>query len=129
MNQEFLKNLTEQTKNIFAPLQRYNQTMIENMEKVTEYQLSALKNYSDMGLSQLKLVTQLDEKSDIADLGSRQIAWLNTLSKSILEDAQRMAELGSEIKDSLEGIVRDSMEAAAESPTKKPSDSKPKTSK
>jgi phasin family protein len=129
MNQEFLKSLTEQTKNIFAPLQRYNQAMIENMEKVAEYQLSTLKNYSDMGLNQLKMVTQIDEKADISEVGSRQIAWLNSLSKTILDDAQRMAELGSEIKDSIEGIMRESMETAVDSPVSKSSDSKPKASK
>ncbi len=129
MNQEFLKSLTEQTKHIFAPLQRYNQAMIENMEKVAEYQLSTLKNYSDMGLNQLKMVAQIDEKADISEIGSRQIAWLNSLSKTILDDAQRMAELGSEIKDSIEGIMRESMQTTVDSPVSKSADSKPKASK
>ena len=54
MQENILNAFAEQAKTMYAPMSKFNSLFVENMEKLTEYRINAVKSYAEMGLSQMK---------------------------------------------------------------------------
>ena len=54
MQENILNAFAEQAKTMYSPMAKFNSLFVDNMEKLTEFQISAIKSYAEMGLSQLK---------------------------------------------------------------------------
>jgi len=103
---------TEQTKNMYAPMRKMNALMVENMEKMTDFQIEALKSYSKMGVNQLKNATEIKDAESVRDFTASQAELMSTLSKKVLEDAKSMADMTMEFKQEVEKIVEESRASA-----------------
>ena len=54
MQDTVLNAFAEQAKTMYAPMSKFNSLFVENMEKMTDFQLTAIKSYAEMGLDQMK---------------------------------------------------------------------------
>ena len=117
MQDNIMNAFAEQTKNMYAPMRKMNALMVENMEKMTDFQIEALKSYSKMGVNQLKNATEIKDAESVRDFTASQAELMSTLSKKVLEDAKSMADMTMEFKQEVEKIVeesRSSVSSAAE---------------
>ncbi len=78
------------------------------MEKMTDFQLEALKAYSHMGLTQMKQATEVKDADGVRDYSTAQAEMMSTLSKKVLEDAKTMADMSMEFKAEIEKIMEES---------------------
>lgn len=108
MQEKIMNAFTEQTKNIYNPMRKINALLVENMEKMTDFQLEALKSYSNMGISQMKQATAIKDAEGMRDYSSSQAELLGSLGKKILEDAKTMADMSMEFKAQVEKIMEES---------------------
>lgn len=113
MQDKIMNAFAEQTKNMYAPMRKMNTLMVENMEKMTEFQIEALKSYSKMGVNQLKNATEIKDAESVRDFTASQAELMSTLSKKVLEDAKSMADMTMEFKQEVEKIVEESRTSAA----------------
>lgn len=125
MNQEFIKNITEQSRKLYKPFNLAQLLTIRSLEKLTEYQLATVKNYAELGLKQMKANAEITESGSPADFGSRQSEWINSLSKQVLDDTKRLADISNEIKQDMEVLMQDIMATASGAVTT-PNDEKTK---
>ncbi|WP_417596561.1 phasin family protein [Oceanospirillum sp.] len=116
MQDKIMNAFAEQTKNMYAPMRKMNALMVENMEKMTEFQIEALKSYSKMGVNQLKNATEIKDADSVRDFSASQAELMSTLSKKVLEDAKSMADMTMEFKQEVEKIVEESRTTAAATP-------------
>ncbi|OOV88310.1 phasin family protein [Oceanospirillum linum] len=116
MQDKIMNAFAEQTKNMYAPMRKMNALMVENMEKMTEFQIEALKSYSKMGVNQLKNATEIKDADSVRDFTASQAELMSTLSKKVLEDAKSMADMTMEFKQEVEKIVEESRTTAAAAP-------------
>lgn len=112
MQDKIMNAFTEQTKNMYAPMRKMNALMVENMEKMTDFQIEALKSYSKMGVNQLKNATEIKDAESVRDFTASQAELMSTLSKKVLEDAKSMADMTMEFKQEVEKIVEESRTSA-----------------
>ncbi|MFZ5697117.1 MAG: phasin family protein [Pseudomonadota bacterium] len=126
MNQEFVKNVTEHSRKMYKPFNLAQLLTIRSLEKLTEYQLAAVKSYTELGLKQMKANAEMSGSGDASDFGNRQAEWVNNLSKQVLNDAKRLTDISNEIKSDMEVLMQDIMSTAAEVATSD-SEAKPKT--
>lgn len=112
MQDKIMNAFTEQTKNMYAPMRKMNALMVENMEKMTDFQIEALKSYSKMGVNQLKNATEIKDAESVRDFTASQAELMSTLSKKVLEDAKSMADMTMEFKQEVEKIVEESRASA-----------------
>jgi len=104
----------DQTKNMYAPMRKLNALMVENMEKMTDFQIEALKSYSKMGVNQMKNATEVKDAESVRDFTAAQAELMSTLSKKVLEDAKSMADMSMEFKQEVEKIVEEARTGAEE---------------
>lgn len=112
MQDKIMNAFAEQTKNMYAPMRKMNALMVENMEKMTDFQIEALKSYSKMGVNQLKNATEIKDAESVRDFTASQAELMSTLSKKVLEDAKSMADMTMEFKQEIEKIVEESRATA-----------------
>ncbi|RAH37982.1 phasin family protein [Halomonas sp. SL1] len=102
----------EQTRQFFEPMRKLNSLMLQNMERVSEYQMESLKRYSQMGTERLRDATEVTDAESLRDFGTRQAEMMNALSQQMLEDARTLGEMSLQFKAELEQLYTESGQAA-----------------
>ena len=114
MQEKIMNAFADQTKNMYAPMRKLNALMVENMEKMTDFQIEAMKSYSKMGVNQLKNAAEVKDADSVRDFTASQAELMSTLSKKVLEDAKSMADMSMEFKQEVEKIVEEARTGAEE---------------
>lgn len=122
MQDKIMNAFADQTKNMYAPMRKLNTLMVENMEKMTDFQIEAMKSYSKMGVNQLKNAAEVKDADSVRDFTAAQAELMSTLSKKVLEDAKSMADMTMEFKQEVEKIVEDARAGNATEAEAKPAD-------
>ncbi len=128
MQENILNAFAEQAKSMYAPLSKFNSLFVENMEKMTEFQLNAIKTYAEMGLDQMKKATDIKDADSMRTFTAAQAETASALNKKVMEDAKALSDMAMEFKTQVEAIMEEARStAAASATTAKPAAAKPKS--
>jgi len=103
--QDYVNQFNESAQKMFEPWTKLNQAFLKNAEMMTEFSLSTIKTYAEMGLENMRQVSEIDSPESAKDFSSKQAEMLNTISQKMLSDAQRMTELGSNMHDDVMKVL------------------------
>ena len=98
MQDNMMDAFNAQTKQMFEPMRKINSLMLNNMEKMTQYQLEAMKRYSQMGTERIRSATEIQDAESLRDFGTKQAEMMNELSQQMQEDARVMSEMSLQFK-------------------------------
>ena len=125
MNNDFMDKMKDGSRQMYAPWSRFNQAMLRNAEKMTDFSLETMRHYSEMGLEQLRNVSSVDSPEAASSFNQKQTELLNQLGQKMLSDAQRLTELGNEIRNEVMSAMNEiysqnasSMQSAASNASK-----------
>ncbi|MBD3897137.1 phasin family protein [Halomonas sp. ML-15] len=113
MQDKMFTAFNEQTRGFFEPMRKLNSLMLNNMEKMTQYQLESMKRYSQLGTERLRDASEIKDAEDIREFGTRQAEIMSELSNQMLEDARAMTELSMQFKSEMEQLFGEAAEKAA----------------
>lgn len=102
MQDNMMDNFNAQTRQMFEPMRKINSLMLNNMEKITQYQLEAMKRYSQMGTERIRSATEIQDAESLRDFGTKQAEMMNELSQQMQEDARVMSEMSLQFKSEME---------------------------
>ena len=119
MQENILNAFAEQTKNLYTPMQKFNSLFINNMEKMTEFQLNAIKSYAEIGIEQMKKAADIKDADTMRDFSAAQAEASTELNKKIMEDAKALSEMAVEYKTQVETIMEETRGTAAPAPAAK----------
>ncbi|MCL5426304.1 phasin family protein [Halomonas sp. NPDC076908] len=102
MQDNMMDNFNAQTRQMFEPMRKINSLMLNNMEKMTQYQLEAMKRYSQMGTERIRSATEIQDAESLRDFGTKQAEMMNELSQQMQEDARVMSEMSLQFKSEME---------------------------
>ena len=128
MQENILNAFAEQAKTMYAPMAKFNSLFVDNMEKMTEFQLNAIKSYADMGLEQMKKAADVKDAESMRSFTATQAETASALNKKVMDDAKAFSDMAMEFKTQIEGIMEEARStAAASTATAKPAAAKPKS--
>lgn len=107
MQDNIMDAFSAQTKQMFEPMRKINSLMLNNMEKMTQYQLEAMKRYSQMGTERIRSATEIQDAESLRDFGTKQAEMMNELSQQMQEDARVMSEMSLQFKSEMEKMFSD----------------------
>ncbi|MDN3525796.1 phasin family protein [Halomonas sabkhae] len=114
MQDKMMDSFNQQAREFFTPMRKLNSLMLDNMERVTQYQLDAMKRYSQMGTSSLRDASDIGDAEQARDFGTRQVEMMTELSNQMLADARAMSEMSLRMKSEMEALFGESGQAMAE---------------
>ncbi|MFK4753415.1 MULTISPECIES: phasin family protein [Oceanospirillaceae] len=117
MQDTVLNAFAEQAKTMYAPMSKFNSLFVENMEKMTDFQLTAIKSYAEMGLDQMKKASDVKDAEGMRAYTAAQAEAATSLNKKIMEDAKIFSDMAMEFKSQVEGIMEEARTTAATTAT------------
>ncbi len=127
MQESILNAFTEQAKTMYAPLAKFNSMFVDNMEKMTDFQLNAIKTYAEMGLEQMKGAADVKDADSLRTFTSAQAETVSAINKKIMEDAKAFSDMAMEFKTQVESIMEEARSTAATTATTAKPAAKPKS--
>ncbi len=112
MYTDIFKAFTDQTEKTFAPYTKFNKLVAKNAEVVTELHLNALRSYSELGLTQLKAVSDVKDVTSLASFSNQQLSVLTRLSQQLTDDSNKLQSIATEFKDDVETITTENLKAS-----------------
>ena len=109
MYTDIFKSMTDQTEKQFEPYFKFNKLIAKNVEVMTELQMNAMKTYTDMGLAQMKAVTDIKDVNGLAAFNSQQLAVLSQLSQQMMSDSNKFQAAAKEFKDDVETLTTENL--------------------
>ncbi len=106
--QDFMNQFNQfngESQKMFEPWTKLNQAFLKNAEMMTEFSLSTMKSYAEMGLENMRQVADIDSPEAAKDFSEKQAEMLNGISQKMLADAQRMTELGTSMHDEVMKVM------------------------
>jgi len=113
MQENILNAFAEQTKNLYSPMQKFNSLFISNMEKMTEFQVNAIKSYAEIGIEQMKKAADIKDADTMREFSAAQAEASTELNKKITEDAKALSEMAVDFKTQVETIMEETRGTAA----------------
>ncbi len=101
LNNIFTDSLKEQARRFQDPVQHMAQAMVSSLERVTEFSLNTARSYADLGLKQLHALTEIKDAESLSSFQSSQAKLLGELNQLLLKDAERLTELGAQLRNDL----------------------------
>lgn len=114
MQENLLNAFAEQAKSLYAPFSKFNGMFVENVEKITELQLNALKSYAEMGVEQLKKASEIKDADTARAFTAAQAEAATALNKKILEDAKAFSEIATAFKEQVEDVIAEARTVAVD---------------
>ncbi len=84
------KTITDQTEKQFEPYFKFNKLAAKNVQTMTELQMNAMQTYTDMGLAQMKAVSEIKDVNSLTAFNSQQLAALTQLSQQMMSDSAKL---------------------------------------
>ncbi len=111
MNKEIISTLTEQTKNVVAPVQDLNRLLVDNAEKLVALQIASVQSYYALGFSNLKALLEVHDAEAFQAYVGKQSELAKSVSERLTGDAKAVAELGSDFTEEVKKLGEESVKA------------------
>lgn len=120
MTNDFFKDLSEKTKQGFAPIVKFNELMSSSIQDLFQAQMAATQRYSELTMEQMKAASEIRDLESLQEFFQKQVGTFETLNEQVMEDLKAMAEAGNKFRQDLETILNPETESAEKSePAKK----------
>jgi len=117
MQDKMMDAFNTQTRQMFEPMRKMNSLMLNNMEQLTQYQLEAMKRYSQMGTERIRSAAEINDAESLRDFGTKQAEMMNELSQQMQEDARVMGEMSMQFKSEMEKLFNEAGQKMSEQAT------------
>ena len=110
--QETFKAFTSQLESVTNPFYNFNQLVTKNIETLTKIQLDSLQAYGALGNESLQSLASLKQPQDIPAYGSKQMEVASKISQQLMEDSQKLTQLGQDFKSAADELTASAVKTA-----------------
>ncbi len=110
MYTDLLKTLTERNEKFLSPVLKFNQLVAQNIEQLANIQVNAVQSFSSTSVAQVKAAAEVTDVQSLFEYNASQMSVLNNISQQMIEDGQKLSNLGQEFKENLETLTKENLE-------------------
>ena len=106
MYEQLLAQLTEQSQKFAEPVSEITSLTVDYIEKLSQFQVNAVKSYTDLGMDQLKNAADIKDAESLQAFIQKQTEVATSVSKKIAEDAQTLAKMGEVFANDIQALAQ-----------------------
>ncbi len=106
MYEQLLAQLTEQSQKFAEPVGEITSLTVDYIEKLSQFQVNAVKSYTDLGMDQLKNAADIKDAESLQAFIKKQTEVATSVSKKIAEDAQTLAKMGEVFANDIQALAQ-----------------------
>jgi phasin family protein len=127
---DILENLSEKTQNLYAPLSKFNEVLLDNLTQLIDLQSKSIIAYTDMGIEQAKSTLEIKDMDALSGFIKQQSTVAEKIQKQFKGDIEKLTELAGNFKTDVEDVLnpsakKDAPKKAAPKAPAKPAAKKP----
>jgi len=107
MYNQMLDNLMKQSQPMPEYMIKTNKLMVESLEKVTAFQMTALKSYVDLGMARVHAAAEVHDPQSLKGFVNGQLEAAKVLREKFVADSKAAVELGNSLKADFSKLTRD----------------------
>jgi phasin family protein len=111
-NQESFQAFTSQVQSVLNPFASFSQLVAKNVETLSKMQLETLAAYTELSNENLQSLVNVKQPQDIMAHGSKQLEIISKVSQQLVEDGQKLAQIGNDFKAAADEISASSIKPA-----------------
>lgn len=125
---DILENLSEKTQNLYAPLSKFNEVLMENLTQLIDLQSKSIIAYTDMGIEQAKATLEIKDMDALSAFIKQQSTVAEKIQQQFKGDIEKLTELAGSFKTEVEDVLNTAVQKEADKPASKaaPKKSTPK---
>jgi len=100
-------------KAMMAPVQQFNTMMLDHTAKLVEFQVSAIKTYSDLGMQQMRAMAGIKDVDTLQSFVSSQSSMVKALSEKMNSDANTLVNFSKDFSDDVQKLAQNSASTVA----------------
>lgn len=92
-----------------APLTRFNQFMVGQMEQWAALQMGSLKAYVDLGVAQIRVALKVTDPHSLHEFADSQFAVLSFVGHRVVDDGRALAEWSAHYQTQANRLARENL--------------------
>jgi len=107
MYQELFGKGTAQLEDLMVPARKFQGLLVDHFGKLADFQMDALRAYTDMGLEQLRAVKNIDDAKSFQDYIAGQSKVAKTLSEKLSQDVNTLTALSKDFGAEVQKLAQE----------------------
>lgn len=116
MFDELFSKSNVSVEKMLEPSRQFNALVLNGVEKVTQFQLEAVKSYTELGLKSLREGLELRDINDVQGFFSKQGERARELGEKVQGDAQTLAGIQQELGSEMQKLLQNNVAGLSEAP-------------
>ena len=106
MYEKLLAQLSEQSQKMAEPINEITTLTVDYIEKLSQFQVNAVKAYTDLGLDQLKNMASVKDPDTLQTYINSQTEMAAQVGKKLADDAKALAQLGEVFAEDIQNLAK-----------------------
>ncbi|GMQ48652.1 MULTISPECIES: phasin family protein [Vibrio] len=102
--QKQFEAVTAQLQSFMNPATGFAELIAKNVETVSKMQIETVAAYSQLTNENLQSLVAIKQPQDLVNLGSKQLEAISKVSQRLIEDGQKLSQIGTEFKAAAEEL-------------------------
>ena len=98
-----------QLSKLGAPVQKFNALLVSHLEKFAQFQLEAVRSYSDLSLEQLRAALDVNDPADFKSYVSQQNKVATVVGKKLSADTETLLSLSKDFTAEIQKFAQDNV--------------------
>ena len=98
-----------QLSKLGAPVQKFNALLVSHLEKFAQFQLEAVRSYSDLSLEQLRAALDVNNPADLKSYVSQQNKVATVVGKKLSADTETLLSLSKDFTAEIQKFAQDNV--------------------
>lgn len=106
MYEKLLAQMSEQSQKMAQPINEITTLTVDYIEKLSAFQVNAVKAYTDLGLDQLRNMTSVKDAESLQAYVAKQREMATEMGKKVADDAKALAQLGEVFAEDIQNLAK-----------------------
>ena len=107
MANEVFPKLSANGEKLYEPIYKFNKLAVEKAEELANIELASLREYTEIGLTQLRAATEVSDFDSFKGFADSQQAAFKKVSEKVINDAKAFAKVTESFRDEAIKIARE----------------------
>lgn len=114
MREDIIKEMNSQLDRLSSPGQRIFALMLNNAERLLEFQLESAQRYAHLNFLQLRDMLQVRDPQSLQTYLENQNRYASQYSRCLSEDAENLADIGRDFTSQAQKVAQQNMTSLTE---------------
>lgn len=106
MYEKLLAQMSEQSQKMAQPINEITTLTVDYIEKLSTFQVNAVKAYTDLGLDQLRNMASIKDAESLQAYVAKQREMATEMGKKVADDAKTLAQLGEVFAEDIQNLAK-----------------------